>query len=472
MLRHPQDAEDAFQAVFLALSTQAKTLRRVRTLAGWLHNVSVKVGFKLLRGNQRRRKTLESAARNVEDRRPPCPDLCRALDEEIAALPARQREAIVLCELQGLTRQETATQLNAPVATIGTWLARGRRTLRERLVKRGVSLGAGSVAAAAARWGEAAPTVPAELAQQTVRQAQLFLTGMKASTVQATQASLLAEGVIRTMFLSKLSTTVGIVALAAALVLGVVPMSGGLGWLSGTKAGEPFQTGAPFRDDFEDGSATDGMPVTWEPTAIVSNGTYRVENGSFVLRPTVAGGGLLSLARGVDAKDVSLRTQLRSIGSSEGMSLFARFDLTQGTFKGTYQGGIDSTGLAYIVWNDAQLQVHDLDLIQTSFRPANEDVVVQFDVFGDSLSLYVWRPDEPMPTTPLLTVNDDRFSAAGRIGILTDTAGVGGGIFRYVEASNFPLPEPSSAALGSLGAVSLFCFALRARLGRVRFKRG
>jgi DNA-directed RNA polymerase specialized sigma24 family protein len=39
LLRHTQDAEDAFQATFLALAQQAASIRRQESVGSWLHGV-------------------------------------------------------------------------------------------------------------------------------------------------------------------------------------------------------------------------------------------------------------------------------------------------------------------------------------------------------------------------------------------------------------------------------------------------
>jgi RNA polymerase sigma-70 factor, ECF subfamily len=51
----------------------------------------------------------------------------------IRALPSRYREVLILCDLQGLTYEETARVLNTPVGTVRSRLHRARMRLGERL---------------------------------------------------------------------------------------------------------------------------------------------------------------------------------------------------------------------------------------------------------------------------------------------------------------------------------------------------
>jgi len=57
-LKNRQDAEDALQAVFLTMSAKARALRRVRSLAGWVHNVALRISLNLHKMNRRREQGL------------------------------------------------------------------------------------------------------------------------------------------------------------------------------------------------------------------------------------------------------------------------------------------------------------------------------------------------------------------------------------------------------------------------------
>lgn len=49
-------------------------------------------------------------------------------------LPAEQREAIVLCDLEGLSYDEMAGVIGIPVGTVRSRVFRGRRALQKQLV--------------------------------------------------------------------------------------------------------------------------------------------------------------------------------------------------------------------------------------------------------------------------------------------------------------------------------------------------
>lgn len=127
-------AEDAFQATFLTLATKASSVRG--SVAGWLYRVAYHAALK---------------ARMSRDRASPVPEvvqhetaadsaeLAALLHDELARLPDRYRDPVILCHLHGVTQADAAKQLGLPVGTIATHVRRGLDRLRARLAARGVA---------------------------------------------------------------------------------------------------------------------------------------------------------------------------------------------------------------------------------------------------------------------------------------------------------------------------------------------
>jgi RNA polymerase sigma factor (sigma-70 family) len=143
IVRDSHEAEDAFQATFLLLSRKAASLRQPDRLAAWLHAVACRIAGKALRRGWRRGiafgpehdlpMPVDTDGEAVRELRP-------ILDEAIRALPAKYREPVILCYLQGLTNADVARRLGCPLGTVATRLSRARDQLRSRLVRRGVVL--------------------------------------------------------------------------------------------------------------------------------------------------------------------------------------------------------------------------------------------------------------------------------------------------------------------------------------------
>jgi RNA polymerase sigma factor (sigma-70 family) len=160
VLRDTQAAEDACQATFLVLARKAATGRWRHNLAGWLYATARQIAANARRAAQRRarregRAALPEAvepADQVTGR-----ELLAMLDEELARLPPRYREPLLLCCLEGLTRDEAAARLGVGVGTLKSQLERGRKHLAEALSRRGCALGAGLAALAGASTARASP---------------------------------------------------------------------------------------------------------------------------------------------------------------------------------------------------------------------------------------------------------------------------------------------------------------------------
>src|SRR5262245_24583587 len=172
VLSEAADVEDAFQATFLTLVQQAGRVRCNGSLGGWLFAVAHRVAVRATRTRARKARR-ESAAR----RTPAAdtgPDLSwreavAALHEELDALPDQFRLPLILCYLDGLSRDEAAARLGWKPGSVKAGLERGREKLRARLERRGVTLGAGLLTALAGL-GSVARASP-ELLAATIRTA-------------------------------------------------------------------------------------------------------------------------------------------------------------------------------------------------------------------------------------------------------------------------------------------------------------
>src|SRR4051812_19568398 len=128
----PRDAEDAFQAVFLTLSRKAGTV--TGSLPAWLHAVTRRVTANLRR-NARRRGEVEAAARSsaTATDEPSLREGLALLDEELSRLPERYRAVLIVCCLEGRSRDEAAVQLGWTAGQVKGRLERAREVLRTRL---------------------------------------------------------------------------------------------------------------------------------------------------------------------------------------------------------------------------------------------------------------------------------------------------------------------------------------------------
>ncbi len=219
LARNPCDAEDAFQATFLILVRKGHTIRLRSSVGSWLYGVAFRTA----------RKTRAAARSNALDTRADiagheCPEraaigreLWDLLDHELQRLPEKYRSAVVLCCLEGRTRDEAARLLRCPSGTVASRLARARGLLERRLARRGFAFSTGLLFAATAP-NAAAETVPTSLELATVQAAGQMAAGAPA-TALSPQVAELMKGVLEAMAVPKIKV-IGTLLLALA-VLGV-----------------------------------------------------------------------------------------------------------------------------------------------------------------------------------------------------------------------------------------------------------
>jgi RNA polymerase sigma-70 factor (ECF subfamily) len=227
VLGNTPDAEDAFQATFLVLVRRARSLGRPELLGSWLYGVAYRTALKArVTAARRRRHEGRAAQRYVPNEAgdEAWGDLGPVLDEELSRLPAKYREPVVLCHLEGLTHEEAARRLGCPRETVTTRLTRARERLRSQMVRRGVTLSAAALATPLARDALGA-AVPAALAAGTTRAVVLAATGRWAAAGISAQVTALTEGVLRAMWMTKLKVV-------TVVLLGVVLAAWGAGALA------------------------------------------------------------------------------------------------------------------------------------------------------------------------------------------------------------------------------------------------
>lgn len=216
VLGNEADVEDAFQATFLVLACKAGSIRKMTSLGSWLHGVANRTALKA---------RAQSVTRQKHEARVPVretfePDdlswreVQLVLHEELNKLSERYRVPLVLCYLEGKTQEQAAEELGLAKSTLRERVERGRDVLRVRLVQRGL----GPIALlAAAAWPTAstAAGVPLSLVNSTIKAASLFAASPAAAAgAISANATMLTEGVLKTMLLSKIKT-----AMALALLL-------------------------------------------------------------------------------------------------------------------------------------------------------------------------------------------------------------------------------------------------------------
>jgi RNA polymerase sigma factor (sigma-70 family) len=279
VLHDAHAAEDAFQATFLVLARKAGSIRAGDSLGSWLYGVAYRVAARArVDAARRQRREAHTAARppadpvaEVSER-----DLCAAIDAELQRLPEPYRMPLLLCYLEGRTRDEAARALGCSLSTLKRRLDVGRERLRARLARRGLTFSGALLAAALSRAASAA--VPAALARAATQAALLSAAGESPGV--SAQAAALADAALRGMSTTRLAVAPVVLLLVGALGMAVLAGMAASGQQR-SQAGEALPAGEKAR-------ATAQRPGPAEKQTMTVSGRVLAPDGKPVAGARVA----------------------------------------------------------------------------------------------------------------------------------------------------------------------------------------
>lgn len=263
-LGHHQDVEDAFQATFFILAEQSAKIRSCDSAAAWLYKVAQRTALAARRKRAQRREeelTTELPHESSGERLIHDQQMIYVLMEELRSLPERYRTPLVLRYLEGRTRRTIAAQTDSTLPQVQGRLVRGRRLLRSRMARRGVSLSLAS-GVMAGLVAEAGAAVPTSLATATAKGCMSLVASGAASGASVAAVELAKQG-IKAMWLAsfmKSSAVVSTVFIAAGVAWAVESGAGGGQAGANTApavAVVALENGAQVRAESGDASITD-----------------------------------------------------------------------------------------------------------------------------------------------------------------------------------------------------------------------
>lgn len=242
LLRNEHDIEDAFQAVFLVLARRAGDVRWQDSIGGWLHETAVRVATHA-RARDLKRREYETRALDMRPAPETAPEYGRTelreiFDDEIRRMPQKYQLPLVLCYLEGKSHVEAAAELGWPVGSVKGRLSRAREELRQRLVKRGITV-TGAAFATLLLKDSAIAAVPYPLAAAATRGALEIATGSSVG-ISVGVTELVEAALVRRSLFDGLPIAAGVGVVIASLAVGLGLL--GAGWWDAHSAKEAGQT--------------------------------------------------------------------------------------------------------------------------------------------------------------------------------------------------------------------------------------
>jgi RNA polymerase sigma-70 factor (ECF subfamily) len=145
-LRNREEAWDISQEVFIKAYRSLRHFRGEASIKTWLLRIAANRCKDVFKKRRLETVSFDDALDATQapsalpgpDERTEARELGRAIDEAVAALPAKHRAAFVLREYDGLSYQEMAEVMQCNIGTVMSRLHHARRKLQNALVQMGV----------------------------------------------------------------------------------------------------------------------------------------------------------------------------------------------------------------------------------------------------------------------------------------------------------------------------------------------
>jgi RNA polymerase sigma factor (sigma-70 family) len=212
-LRHvsvPAQAEEITQAVFVILARKAAGLRSNIVLEAWLYETARLTSLSFLRGEHRRRRREQEAymqsVLNETANEPTWNQLSPLLDDAMARLGKKDRDAVILRFFKGKSLAEIAATLQTTEAAAQSRVHRAVGKLQRFFLKRGIDSTAEAIAGAMS--ANAVLVAPASLAKTATA------IGLAKGMATSTSTTTLIKGALKLMAWTKIKVTVVIGAIS------------------------------------------------------------------------------------------------------------------------------------------------------------------------------------------------------------------------------------------------------------------
>jgi RNA polymerase sigma factor (sigma-70 family) len=221
VLHHEQDAQDALQAVFLTLASKAKSLTGRETIAGWLYYVARNISHRLQESRSLREVREKEAGMTQNpfhdsEKLDEQQELRTFLDSELDRLPEKYRLPMILHYFEEKTMDQVAKILRVKNKAVEARISRARLKLQKRLLHRGVQLSVAGLGTLLTLDASAAISNEVVISTTTAAKSILAAKTTSAAAISPKVAALM-KGMINTMFINKLITTV-----STLIILGLV----------------------------------------------------------------------------------------------------------------------------------------------------------------------------------------------------------------------------------------------------------